>query len=79
MYADTERPSIPPEKLLRAFLLDIFNSIRSERLLIGQLDYNLLFRWFVRLSMDASVWDYSRSPKTAMGCWSLQADPDAPR
>lgn len=57
MYAKTGRPSIPPEKLLRALLLQAFYSIRSERQLMEQIDYNLLFRWFVGLSMDASVWD----------------------
>lgn len=50
------RPSIAPEKLLRAMLLQIFYSIRSERLLMGQTQYNLLFRWFIGLSMDDTVW-----------------------
>jgi len=62
-YADTGRPSIAPEKLLRASLLQIFYSIRSERLLCEQLDYNLLFRWFVGLSMDDAVWDHSTFSK----------------
>src|SRR5438876_84262 len=57
MYAKTGRPSIPPEKLLRALLLQAFYSIRSERQLMEQMEYNLLFRWFVGLSMDAAVWD----------------------
>jgi transposase len=57
MYAPVGRPSVPPEKLLRALLLQAFYSIRSERQLMEQLDYNLLFRWFVGLSMDAPVWD----------------------
>jgi len=57
MYAKTGRPSIPPEKLLRALLLQAFYSIRSERQLMEQIGYNLLFRWFVGLSMDAAVWD----------------------
>ena len=57
MYAKTGRPSIAPEKLLRAQLLQILYTIRSERLLMEQLDYNLLFRWFVGLRMDDSVWD----------------------
>jgi transposase len=52
LYAATGRPSIAPERLLRAQLLQIFYSIRSELLLIEQLDYNLLFRWFVGLGMD---------------------------
>jgi transposase len=57
LYAKTGRPSIPPEKLLRALLLQAFYSVRSERQLMEQLDYNLLFRWFVGLAMDAPVWD----------------------
>src|SRR4029453_9458485 len=52
LYATTGRPSIPPERLLRAQFLQIFYSIRSELLLIEQLEYNLLFRWFVGLGMD---------------------------
>lgn len=57
LYSRIGRPSIPPEKLLRALLLQAFYSVRSERQLMEQLDYNLLFRWFVGLSMDAAVWD----------------------
>src|SRR2546426_9856001 len=57
LYARTGRPSIPPEKLLRAQLLQILYTIRSERLLMEQLEYNLLFRWFVGLNMDDPVWD----------------------
>ena len=57
LYAKDGRPSIAPEKLLRALLLQAFYSIRSERQLMEQLDYNLLFRWFVGLAMDAPVWD----------------------
>src|SRR5262245_46984420 len=57
MYAKTGRPSIAPEKLLRAQLLQVLYSIRSERLLMEQLDYNLLFRWFVGLAMDDAIWD----------------------
>jgi transposase len=56
VYATTGRPSIPPEQLLRALLLQIFYSIRSERLLMEQLEYNILFRWFVGLTMDDAVW-----------------------
>ena len=59
MYSREGRPSIPPEKLLRALLLQILYTIRSARLLMEQLDYNLLFRWFVGLSMDDKVWDHS--------------------
>ena len=57
LYAKTGRPSIAPEKLLRALLLQVLYSVRSERLLMEQLEYNLLFRWFVGLSMDDRVWD----------------------
>jgi transposase len=57
LYARNGRPSIAPEKLLRALLLQFFYSVRSERLLMEQLQYNLLFRWFVGLSMDDAVWD----------------------
>lgn len=56
MYSDMGRPSIAPEKLLRALLLQIFFSIRSERLLMEMLAYNLLFRWFVGMNMDEDVW-----------------------
>jgi transposase len=56
MYAATGRPSIAPEKLLRALLLQILYSVRSERLLMEQLTYNLLFRWFVGMNMDEDVW-----------------------
>ena len=59
LYSDTGRPSIPPEHLLRALLLQVLYSIRSERLLMEQLDYNLLYRWFVGLNMDDEVWDAS--------------------
>ena len=57
MYAPTGRPSIPPEKLIRALVLQVLYSIRSERMLIEQLNYNLLFRWFVGLNADDEVWD----------------------
>jgi transposase len=57
LYSKVGRPSIPPEKLLRALLFQAFYSVRSERQLMEQLDYNLLFRWFVGLAMDAPVWD----------------------
>lgn len=63
LYARAGRPSIAPEKLLRALLLQAFYSVRSERALMEQLDYNLLFRWFVGLSMDAPVWDASTFSK----------------
>jgi transposase len=57
MYSRIGRPSIPPEKLLRALLLQAFYTIRSERQLMEQMDYNQLFRWFVGLAMDAAIWD----------------------
>ena len=56
MYSEIGRPSVPPEKLLRALLLQVLYTVRSERMLMEQLDYNLLFRWFVGLNMDEEVW-----------------------
>src|SRR2546425_11606443 len=56
MYAAQGRPSIPPEQMLRALLLQILYTVRSERQLMEQLDYNLLFRWFVGLNLDEPVW-----------------------
>jgi transposase len=63
MYADHGRPSIAPEKLLRALFVQALYSVRSERQLMEQLDYNLLFRWFVGLSVDEPVWDASTFSK----------------
>src|ERR1700732_2893688 len=57
MYAKVGRPSIPPEQLLRAQLLQMLYSVRSERLLMEEMDYNILFRWFVGLNLDEAVWD----------------------
>ena len=57
MYSDIGRRSIPPEKLLRALLLQVLYTVRSERMLMEQFEYNLLFRWFVGLNMDEPVWD----------------------
>lgn len=57
LYAAYGRPSIPPERLLRVQLLQLFYSIRSERLLMEQLQYNILFRWFVGLDLDEPIWD----------------------
>src|SRR3989338_6564803 len=57
LYAPTGRESIPPERLLRALVLQALYSIRSERQLMEQLHYNLLFRWFVNLNIDDAVWD----------------------
>jgi transposase len=76
MYARVGRPSIAPEKLLRALLLQGLYSVRSERLLMEQLDYNLLFRWFVGLSMDDAVWDatvYSKNRERLLAADIAQA------
>jgi transposase len=59
LYAGSGRPSIAPEYILRALLLQVFFSVRSERLLVEQIDYNLLFRWFVGLGMDDVVWNHA--------------------
>ena len=63
MYSQMGRPSIAPEKLVRALLLQMFYTVRSERLLMEMLDYNLLFRWLVGLNMDERVWDASTFSK----------------
>lgn len=63
IYAQAGRPSIPPEQLLRTLLLQVLYTVRSERLLMEELNYNLLFRWFVGLNMDESVWDHSTFSK----------------
>ena len=57
MYSQTGRPSIPPEKLLRAQLIQMLYSVRSERLLMEEIDYSVLFRWFVGMNLDEPVWD----------------------
>ena len=59
LYSDVGRPSIAPERLFRSLLLQIFYSVRSERMLIEQLQYNLLFRWFVGMEMDEVVWNHA--------------------
>src|SRR6202140_4628610 len=59
LYSPIGRPSIPPEKLLRAMLLQAFYSIRSERLLMERLEYDLLFRWFAGIGVDDAAWDHS--------------------
>ena len=80
LYAAGGRPSIAPEKLVRALLLQALYSVRSERQLMEQLDYNLLFRWFVGLDMDDAVWDVTVFTKNrerlidgrsgrAVACW----------
>ena len=73
LYSRVGLPSIPPEQLLRALLLQILYSVRSERLLMEQLDYNLLFRWFVGLKADGRVWTRRCSPRTASGCWMARS------
>src|SRR5574341_418973 len=59
MYSHTGRPSIPPEKLLKALLLQVFYSVRSVRLLMERIQHDILFRWFVGLSLSDAVWDHS--------------------
>src|ERR1700685_1488692 len=70
LYARVGRPSVAPEKLIRAQLLQALYSVRSERQLMEQLDYNLLFRWFVGLNIDDPVWDvtvFTKKPGTFAG------------
>jgi len=59
LYSGVGRPSIAPERLLRSLLLQIFYSVRSERMLIEQLQYNLLFRWFVGMETDEAAWNHA--------------------
>src|SRR5712672_3664105 len=59
LYSPVGRPSIAPERLLRSLLLQVFYSVRSERMLIEQLQYNMLFRWFVGMEMDETVWNHA--------------------
>ena len=70
LYEDFGRPSIAPERLIRASLIQILFSVRSERQLMEQMQYNLLFRWFVGLGIDFGIWSGCRpsSPRTATGC-----------
>jgi hypothetical protein len=67
MYARAGRPSIGPEKLLRALLVQMLYSIRGERLLMEEIDYSLLFRWFVGLNLDEAVWDTTQPRPPAGG------------
>ena len=69
IYAETGCDSIAPEKLLRAALLQVFYSVRSERQLMEQLRYNLLFRWFVGIAWTMGSGITRSSPRTATGCW----------
>ena len=72
MYAEQGRPSIPPAQLLRALLLQMLYSVNSERMLMEQMQYNLLYRWFVGLGMDEAVWDASTFSKNRE--WLLEGD-----
>jgi hypothetical protein len=69
LYSPIGRESIPPERLMRALLLQAFYSIRSERQLVERIDTDLLFRWFVGLGIEDAVWDATTFTKTASGCW----------
>jgi transposase len=69
MYASEGRPWIAQEKLLRAHLLQMLYSGRSERLLMEEIDYSLPFRWFVGLNLDEEVWDPTVFTRTGTGCW----------
>jgi Transposase domain (DUF772) len=71
LYSHEGRPSIPPEQLLSALLLQVFYGIRSERQLMEQLNYNLLYRWFVGLSPDDPVWDPLSLSQAASRPWSF--------
>jgi len=63
IYSDLGRPSIPPEQLLRALVIQGLYSIRSERLLMEEIDYSVLFRWFIGLNLDAPIWSHSTFSK----------------
>jgi transposase len=73
LHARHGRPSIPPERLLRAQLLQLFYSIRSDRLLTEQFDYNIPLRWFVGLERDEPIWLATVFTKNAIGCRSTRA------
>jgi len=77
LYANEGRPSVPPEQLLNALLIQALYGIRSERQLMEQLNYNLLYRWFVGLSPDDAVWDATTFTKQALGL--AKPDPWEPR
>ena len=80
LYAVDGRPSIPPERLLRASLLQAFYTIRSERQLMEQLDYNLLYRWFVGLGIDDPVWVptvFTKNRRRLLGRASIQTEATA--
>jgi transposase len=73
LYSRSGRPSIPPEKLLRAMLLQAFYSIRSERQLMERLEFDLLFRWFVGIGVGIT----RHSPRTASVCWRATSPPSS--
>ena len=77
LYSCSGRPSIPPEKLLRAMLLQAFYSICSERQLRERLEFDLLFRWFVGVGVDDAAWDHSRFRRTAKGFWRAALPPSS--
>ena len=77
LYASEGRPSIPPEQLLSALLLQVFYGIRSERQLMEQLDYNLLYRWFVGLSPETWCGTRPCSRRTATGCRAARYSPSS--
>ena len=77
LYANEGRPSVPPEQLLNALLIQALYGIRSEQQLMEQLNYNLLYRWFVGLSPDDAVWDATTFTKQALGL--AKPDPWEPR
>jgi transposase len=70
LYSGMGRPSVPPEKLLRAMLLQAFYSVRSERQLMERIEFDLLFRWFVGVGIDDPVWDHSSFTIPCMPEWS---------
>src|SRR5512138_3443074 len=74
MYSDIGRPSIPPEQLLRALLLQALYTVRSERLLMEEIDYSVLFRWFVGLGLDDAIWSpttFSKNRERLLASTSL--------
>ena len=79
LYAPIGRPSIPPEKLLRAMLLQAFYSIRSERLLMERLEYDLLFRWFAGIASTMRSGTIRCFRRTATGCWKATSRPSSSR
>ena len=70
LYASSGRQSIALERLIRGLLLQVLYTIRSQRLLVEQLEYSPLFHWFVWLSVDEPVWTTPRSARTGIACWN---------